>query len=102
MQSMVALATPPTDSLFAHIADAQPAPVIAADDAPQVDGRAHVIDLILQTNRSATRSWLDRFDDRALEEYLRHLQASQMPRGRMAFWMRTTAAPAITMADAPE
>jgi hypothetical protein len=101
---MVAAICHPADSLFSQLVE--PLPEAAGTQPEQFDqepaGRQRVIELILQTNRSATHHWLDRFDDAALREYLLHLQASQRPRGRSAIWLRTAQVPAITMADAPE
>jgi hypothetical protein len=99
---MVALASPAAETLFAQIDEPQQPEVLPLQTAEEPAARDQLILLILQTNRSATRSWLERFDDAALRQYLQHLEASQMPRGRAAIWVRTGSARAITMADAPE
>lgn len=47
-----------------------------------------IIDRIRQINRSADRIWLERFEDRALYDYLEHLQLLMEPRGRQSVWRR--------------
>jgi|JI10StandDraft_1071094.scaffolds.fasta_scaffold715318_2 hypothetical protein len=47
-----------------------------------------LIDRIRQINRSADRTWLERFDDRSLFDYLEHLQLLMEPRGRRSVWRR--------------
>ncbi|MBL9119818.1 MAG: hypothetical protein JNL80_07890 [Phycisphaerae bacterium] len=49
-----------------------------------------LIDSIRQINRSADPQWLERFEDRALFDYLEHLQILMEPRGRQSIWRRRT------------
>lgn len=50
---------------------------------------------ITAVNPTATHEFLARFSTRALSNYLRHLHASQEPRGRTARWLRPDETPAI-------
>lgn len=56
-----------------------------------------LIDRIRQINRSADQTWLARFDDQKLNDYLEHLQLLMEPRGRHSVWRRRGDSPAITV-----
>ncbi|MDZ4831106.1 MAG: hypothetical protein SGJ09_13035 [Phycisphaerae bacterium] len=47
-----------------------------------------LIDRIRQINLSADGRWLEAFDQRALMDYLEHLQVVMEPRGRNSIWRR--------------
>ena len=55
--------------------------------------KAHIIDGILQLNRSARRDWLDTFAKPALRRYLDHLEVTLEPRGTI--WTRQGETPAV-------
>jgi hypothetical protein len=56
--------------------------------SPQSEERTRLMDQIIATNPSATIEFLSEFSSESLEEYLAHVQASQLPRGRRARWVR--------------
>lgn len=55
-----------------------------------------LIDRIVELNPSAEHTFLERFTDGALERYADHLEASLLPRGKRARWIRTDETPAVT------
>lgn len=57
--------------------------------------REQVLDRIISINTSATMDFLNRFSDRALNDYLEHLQITQTPRGPHSRWVRRADTPAI-------
>jgi len=81
------------DSIGSRQTDAEP--VIAGPAT-----RARLVEEIVRVNRSATRAFLDRFNDQALRIYLDHLQFASVPRGREARWVRPGDTRAICAADA--
>lgn len=63
--------------------------------------KQQMIDLIRQRNRSASNEFLVKFDEEALQTYLRRLTTLQDHRGRASVWVRQGIAPAtITRACA--
>lgn len=50
--------------------------------------RRRLIEELISLNPSASVEFLQEFTTESLEEYLAHLQASQLPRGREARWRR--------------
>lgn len=60
------------------------------DDGPGVNAmtRSQIMLQILELNPSATPSFLMRFDDVHLSEYLEHLSIGFSPRGRGSTWVR--------------
>lgn len=50
--------------------------------------KSELIDRIRQINQSADGCWLETFDQRALNDYLDHLQLVTEPRGRSSVWRR--------------
>lgn len=61
--------------------------------------RSQVIERLLTLNPTASVEFLEGFSERALRTYLDHLAAAQVPRGRMARWVRPGDTPAIVMAE---
>lgn len=61
--------------------------------SPERRGR---IDQIIQINKTAAAEFLEAFDDAQLDEYARRLNASTLPRGRGASWVRSDSCPAFT------
>ena len=61
--------------------------------------REQVIERIMTLNPTAGVEFLEDFGERALRCYLDHLTAAQMPRGRMARWVRPGDTPGIVMAE---
>lgn len=61
--------------------------------------REQLVDRIVGMNPSATPSFLLRFDEDRLEEYLSHLQAAAEPRGSR--WVRPASTPAIVWHEPP-
>ncbi len=59
--------------------------------------KAHIIDGILQLNRSARRDWLNCFAKPALRRYLDHLEVTLEPRGSV--WIRHPQTPAVVTRD---
>ncbi len=59
--------------------------------------REQAVAAILEFNPGATRRYLDQFNDRAIERYHRHLEASRLPRGREAAWVREASEPTIVV-----
>lgn len=64
--------------------------------------RSQLIEEILKVNHSALASFLESFDERALEVYARRLRCLEQPRGRTARWVRPDDAPAIAMCESAE
>lgn len=50
---------------------------------------------IRSLNTTASREYLSEFSLRALRFYYEHLEATSVPRGRMARWIRPAETPAI-------
>ncbi|MBA4028169.1 MAG: hypothetical protein C0475_03355 [Planctomyces sp.] len=87
--------------LFDLILGAQPAdPAHAISSAAAA--RIHTIQRIIQVNPSATEDFLAGFGDRALTNYLDHLDAASAPRGRQAYWQRRNETPAIWGRNVPD
>lgn len=87
----------------------QPAPLFSTAPAAQGEvassvilTRAQVIDRIMSLNPTASPEFLEDFSERQLQVYLDHLVAAQMPRGRMARWVRPGDTPGIVMAESPD
>ena len=57
--------------------------------------REQVVDRIITINPTATTTFLDRFSEASLGQYLDHLLATSGPRGRYARWLRPGDSPAI-------
>ena len=57
-------------------------------------GRTQLIDAIIETNPSATETYLSSFDDDSLRGYFEHLLQTRSPRGTR--WRRPTDARAIS------
>ncbi len=57
--------------------------------------RAKVMELILTINKTVAVEYLDQFKDRALRNYLAHLETTMQPRGRGARWERRGESPAL-------
>lgn len=57
--------------------------------------RDQVVDRIVSLNPTATRGFLEGFDEPKLSKYLEHLTEAQKPRGRDARWSRPGDAPSI-------
>jgi hypothetical protein len=62
--------------------------------------RPRLMSQIITINPTATAAFLERFGTRDLEQYLRHLNASQQPRGRAARWVRPEGGRAIQCSEA--
>jgi len=58
--------------------------------------KQQMIEQIQQRNRSASPEFLERFDERALQTYLRRLTTVAGHRGRGSVWVREGSAPAIS------
>jgi len=58
--------------------------------------RQEIIEQICEVNRSAKAAFLDRFDDRALTEYLGRLTRLHGHRGKQSVWVRRGITPAST------
>lgn len=71
-------------------------------DAIADPAKAAVVDRILALNPTADTAFLGQFAAKALETYLAHLEAAQVPRGRMARWVRPGDSPAICWREAQE
>ena len=54
-----------------------------------------LIDLILETNTSPSREWLQQFRTDQLRNYLDHLELTREPRGRHSRWTRPGDTPAV-------
>ncbi|MBX3362071.1 MAG: hypothetical protein KF705_11635 [Phycisphaeraceae bacterium] len=61
--------------------------------------RDQLVDRIVGLNPTANPTFLLRFNDRTLEEYLSHLQIASEPRGNR--WVRSASTPAIVWTEAP-
>lgn len=59
--------------------------------------KQQTIELIRQRNRSASSEFLVKFDEEALQNYLRRLTTLQGHRGRATVWTREGTAPASVM-----
>lgn len=87
--------------LFDLILGPQPAdPAHAISSAAAA--RLTTIQRIIQVNPSATEDFLAAFNDRALTNYLDHLDAASAPRGRHAYWQRRHETPAIWGRNVPD
>ena len=62
--------------------------------------KQQTIELIRQRNQSASAEFLTRFDERALDVYLRRLSTISNHRGRDSRWVRETTSPAVTTRSA--
>jgi len=66
------------------------------DVAPEIAlQRTRLVEEIRELSPTAPAGYLLRFNDRALEDYLRHLRSAAEPRGRAARWLRPGDTPAI-------
>lgn len=63
---------------------------------PEPGARAHLMGQIIEINPTATRDFLARFGEKALGDYLDHLQSAQEPRGPGASRLRAPGRPAVT------
>ncbi len=70
--------------------DADPAPALRRDQ---------LVDRIVGFNPSANPTFLLRFPEERLEEYLSHLQIASEPRGSR--WVRSASTPAIVWHESP-
>lgn len=61
--------------------------------------RRQVIERIMTINPTASVAFLEDFSEQALQTYLDHLTAAQLPRGRMARWIRPGDTPGIVVAE---
>jgi hypothetical protein len=61
--------------------------------------RGQVIERIMTMNPTAGVDFLADFSERSLRAYLDHLASAQIPRGRMARWVRPGDTPGIVMAE---
>jgi hypothetical protein len=80
--------------------EAERAPAESAGGEGLHTERARLMDLICSVNPTATRSFLERFNDRALRLYRDHLEAAARPRGRGAAWVRPGETPAVMVREA--
>lgn len=80
--------------------DLSEGPDLADEGADGSHGRSNLVDQIIALNPSATAEFLDQFDDGALGEYLDHLAAIQLPRGRDAHRTRPHGRPWVFAAAA--
>ena len=64
--------------------------------------RSQLIERIITHNPTASIQFLDAFTQAALRNYLDHLNAALIPRGRMARWIRPGDTPGIVMAEPPD
>lgn len=76
---------------------ASPTPT-ATDPAPSLR-RDQLVDRIVGLNPTADPTFLMRFEENRLEEYLSHLQIAAEPRGTR--WVRSASTPAIVWHEAP-
>ncbi|MCR9216413.1 MAG: hypothetical protein ACFHWZ_14565 [Phycisphaerales bacterium] len=60
--------------------------------------REQLLEQITRMNRSVSVSWLDRFDQPALLQYLERLLRQDEPRSSESVWVRDPRNPAITQA----
>ncbi len=60
--------------------------------------REQLLDQITLINRSVSSSWLDRFDQPSLLQYLERLLRQDEPRNSHSVWVRDPRNPAITEA----
>lgn len=72
------------------VADAEPTPALRRDQ---------LVDRIVGLNPTANPSFLLRFPEDRLEEYLNHLQIAAEPRGSR--WVRSASTPAIVWHEPP-
>lgn len=92
-----------TSSLFTDQFSVEPIGLRQTEAEPIIAGpatRDRLVEEIVRVNRTATRAFLDRFNDQALRTYLDHLQFANLPRGREARWVRPGDTRAICTADA--
>lgn len=61
--------------------------------------RSQIIERILAHNPTASVEFLEDFSEQALRTYLDHLLSAQIPRGRMARWVRPGDTPGIVVAE---
>lgn len=61
--------------------------------------RSQLIERIITHNPTASVAFLEDFSEAALRNYLDHLLSSQIPRGRLARWVRPGDTPGIVMAE---
>jgi hypothetical protein len=61
--------------------------------------RSQLIERIITFNPTASVQFLDAFTQAALRTYLDHLLSAQIPRGRLARWVRPGDTPGIVMAE---
>lgn len=61
--------------------------------------RGQVLTRILEIMPSASLDYLNRFSDRALREYLDHVDTATDPKRRHVGWQRRTHAPAVAMRE---
>jgi hypothetical protein len=64
--------------------------------------RQQTVERILEINPTATSTFLERFDDRPLKQYLDHLVAASSPRGASARWVRPGDSPAIVTRESAD
>lgn len=60
--------------------------------------REQLLDQITLINRSVSSTWLDRFDQPSLLQYLERLLTQDEPRSAHSVWVRDPSNPAITEA----
>ncbi len=61
--------------------------------------RSQLIERIITHNPTASVEFLEDFSESALRNYLDHLLSAQIPRGRLARWVRPGDTPGIVMAE---
>lgn len=61
--------------------------------------RSQLIERIITHNPTASVEFLEGFSQTRLRNYLDHLISAQIPRGRMARWVRPGDTPGIVMAE---
>lgn len=81
-------------SLFEMATDSLAEPVTST-----LLSRRQVIERIMTINPTAGVAFLEDFSEQALQTYLDHLTAAQLPRGRMARWIRPGDTPGIVVAE---
>ncbi len=64
--------------------------------------REQMVERILDLNKSATPTFLERFEDRPLRNYLDHLVAASSPRGAQSRWIRRGDTPAIVSRESED
>jgi len=74
----------------------------AVFDAAIDPAKTAAVERILALNPTADTAFLGQFGPRALETYLAHLEAAQIPRGRLARWVRPGDSPAIVWREAQD